>query len=137
MLAQTAACAGLGVLLSVWTEISVPQGYLATTPGGLAVVLAVAGQHLLTNMQGALERRAAAALRHVCAVFAQPGSRMGGQRRWNRAGGGVPAAVPLPNANRSVAGNRAISPMLTRPVAVSIKATIGVPCGAGRAVASI
>lgn len=37
-----AACAGLGVLLSVWTGISILEGYLATTPGGLAAVLAVA-----------------------------------------------------------------------------------------------
>jgi len=42
MVVATAACAGLGVLLSAWTGISVLQGYLATTPGGLAAVLAVA-----------------------------------------------------------------------------------------------
>lgn len=39
--ALTAACAGLGVLLSSWTGVSLMQGYLATTPGGLAAVLAV------------------------------------------------------------------------------------------------
>ena len=38
----TVACAGLGVLLSMWTGISVLDGYLATTPGGLSAVLAVA-----------------------------------------------------------------------------------------------
>ena len=38
----TVACAGLGVLLSAWTGISVLEGYLATTPGGLSAVLAVA-----------------------------------------------------------------------------------------------
>ena len=42
MAVLTVACAGLGVLLSAWTGISVLEGYLATTPGGLAAVLAVA-----------------------------------------------------------------------------------------------
>jgi uncharacterized protein len=37
-----AVCAGLGVLLSAWTGASLMEGYLATTPGGLAAVLAVA-----------------------------------------------------------------------------------------------
>ena len=41
MVALTAACAGLGWLLSTWTGVSALQGYLATTPGGLAAVLAV------------------------------------------------------------------------------------------------
>jgi membrane AbrB-like protein len=42
MAAVIAVCAGLGVLLSAWTGVSLLQGYLATTPGGLAAVLAVA-----------------------------------------------------------------------------------------------
>jgi membrane AbrB-like protein len=36
------ACAGLGVLLSAWTDVSLLDGYLATTPGGLYAVLATA-----------------------------------------------------------------------------------------------
>ncbi|PQP23003.1 AbrB family transcriptional regulator [Rhodococcus opacus] len=36
-----AACAGLGVLLSHLTGVSLLEAYLATTPGGLAAVLAV------------------------------------------------------------------------------------------------
>lgn len=43
MAAVIAACAGLGALLSLWTGVAALQGYLATTPGGLAAVLAVAG----------------------------------------------------------------------------------------------
>ncbi|MCD2158098.1 AbrB family transcriptional regulator [Rhodococcus cerastii] len=35
-------CACLGTLLSIWTGQSFLQGYLATTPGGIAAVLAVA-----------------------------------------------------------------------------------------------
>jgi membrane AbrB-like protein len=42
MVVLTAACGGFGVLLSAWTGISVLEGYLATTPGGLPAVLAVA-----------------------------------------------------------------------------------------------
>ena len=42
MVAVIAACAGLGALLSLWTGVAALQGYLATTPGGLAAVLAVA-----------------------------------------------------------------------------------------------
>jgi len=42
MLAVIAACAGLGALLSLWTGVGLLRGYLATTPGGLAAVLAVA-----------------------------------------------------------------------------------------------
>lgn len=42
MVVVIAACAGLGVLLSAWTGVGALQGYLATTPGGLAAVLAVA-----------------------------------------------------------------------------------------------
>jgi membrane AbrB-like protein len=42
MLAVIAACAVLGALLSLWTGVGLLQGYLATTPGGLAAVLAVA-----------------------------------------------------------------------------------------------
>lgn len=42
MVVVIAACAGLGALLSAWTGVGVLQGYLATTPGGLAAVLAVA-----------------------------------------------------------------------------------------------
>ena len=42
MVAVIAACAGLGALLSLWTGVGALQGYLATTPGGLAAVLAVA-----------------------------------------------------------------------------------------------
>ena len=42
MAAVIAACAGLGALLSLWTGVAALQGYLATTPGGLAAVLAVA-----------------------------------------------------------------------------------------------
>lgn len=37
-----AACGGLGALLSLWTGVGALQGYLATTPGGFAAVLAVA-----------------------------------------------------------------------------------------------
>ncbi|MFI2228666.1 AbrB family transcriptional regulator [Nocardia testacea] len=43
MIALTAACGGTGLLLSRWTGLSALEGYLATTPGGLAAVLAVAG----------------------------------------------------------------------------------------------
>lgn len=42
MAAVIGACAGLGLLLSAWTGVSLLQGYLATTPGGLPAVLAVA-----------------------------------------------------------------------------------------------
>lgn len=42
MVAVIAASAGLGALLSLWTGVGALQGYLATTPGGLAAVLAVA-----------------------------------------------------------------------------------------------
>lgn len=41
MIVFTVACAGLGLVLS-WTGISVLGGYLATTPGGLSAVLAIA-----------------------------------------------------------------------------------------------
>ena len=42
MVTVIATCAGLGALLSLWTGVGALQGYLATTPGGLAAVLAVA-----------------------------------------------------------------------------------------------
>ena len=43
MVGLLAGCAGLGLLLSAATGVSGLDGYLATTPGGLAAVLAVAG----------------------------------------------------------------------------------------------
>ena len=36
MVTVIATCAGLGALLSLWTGVGALQGYLATTPGGLA-----------------------------------------------------------------------------------------------------
>ena len=42
MVTVIATCAGLGALLSLWTGVGALQGYLATTLGGLAAVLAVA-----------------------------------------------------------------------------------------------
>jgi membrane AbrB-like protein len=38
------ACAGLGIVLSAWIQVSALDGYLATTPGGLYAVLATANQ---------------------------------------------------------------------------------------------
>lgn len=42
IIAIAAACAGLGVLLSLWTGESMFDSYLATTPGGMYAVLATA-----------------------------------------------------------------------------------------------
>ena len=42
ILAIVAACAGLGIVLSQLTGVSLLDGYLATTPGGIYAVLATA-----------------------------------------------------------------------------------------------
>ena len=42
ILALLAACAGLGIVLASLADVSRLDGYLATTPGGLSAVLAVA-----------------------------------------------------------------------------------------------
>lgn len=40
--AVIAVCAALGAVLAAWTGVTALQGYLATTPGGLAAALAAA-----------------------------------------------------------------------------------------------
>jgi hypothetical protein len=42
ILALLAACAGLGILLASLADVTRLDGYLATTPGGLSAVLALA-----------------------------------------------------------------------------------------------
>jgi membrane AbrB-like protein len=68
MVLLNALCAGLGMLLSASTGISSLQGYLATTPGGLAAVLAVAA----STDSDATFVAASQILRLVVMLFAAP-----------------------------------------------------------------